>query len=92
MSWGTAAAIPSAVNVEAVQMLITPSTRDLHDRVEVRQGGVAADKQAAPTHRTDASKDQAELVDARLTHGQKVLQAPCGCNDLPPVFSALAYT
>jgi hypothetical protein len=38
MSLGTTAAILSAVDVGAVQMLITPSTHDLQDRVEVRQG------------------------------------------------------
>ena len=36
-------------------MLITPGKDDLQDRVEVRQCGVAADEQAAPDERADAS-------------------------------------
>ena len=80
---GTAAAILSAVDVEAVQVLITPGKYDLQDRVEVRQGCVAADEQAAPDQRTDASKDNAELVDARLTHGQSVMRAPRCCKASP---------
>jgi hypothetical protein len=80
---GTAAAILSGVDVEAVQMLITPGKDDLQDRVEVRQGRIAADEQAAPDQRTDASKDHTQLVDAWLTHGQRVMQAPCGCKTSP---------
>jgi hypothetical protein len=53
---GTTAAILSAVNVKAVQMLITPSQHDLQDRVEVRQCGVAADEQAAPDEGADAPR------------------------------------
>jgi hypothetical protein len=54
-SLGIAAAILSAVDVEAVQMLITPSQHDVQDRVEVRQCGVAADEQAAPDEGADAA-------------------------------------
>ena len=53
----TTAAVLSAVDVEAMQMLITPSQHDLQDGMEVCQCSVAADEQAAPDEGTDASQD-----------------------------------
>jgi hypothetical protein len=47
--------IRSAVNIEALQMLITPSTHALQDRLDVPQCGVAADEEAAPDEGADAS-------------------------------------
>ena len=59
---GTTAAVPSAAGVEAVQTLITPSTHGVQDCMEVRQCGVAADEQAAPDERADASQDEPQLM------------------------------
>jgi hypothetical protein len=51
----TAAAILLPVDVEAVQMLIAPGQHDLEDGVKLRQGRLAAHKQAVPNEPTDAA-------------------------------------
>ena len=58
------AAIFPAMNVETVQMLVTPGKEDLQDRMEVRQGGLAADQHPTPDERADAAQDDTQLIDA----------------------------
>ncbi len=70
------AAIVFAMDVERVEMLATPVKHDLEDRMQVCQGGVAADEESAPDERTDLAQDDAELIDAGrfdgLIHTQSV--------------------
>jgi hypothetical protein len=57
------------MDVERVEMLATPVKHDLEDRMQVRQGGVAADEESAPDERTDLAQDDAELIDAERFNG-----------------------
>jgi hypothetical protein len=52
---GTAAARLSAMNVETVEMLITPGKHHLEDRVELCKGGLTMDQEATPDQWTDAA-------------------------------------
>jgi len=61
---GTAATILSAMDVETVQMLVTPGKQDLQNGMELRQGGMAMDQHATPDERADAAQDDPQLVDA----------------------------
>jgi hypothetical protein len=61
---GATAAILLAMNVKAVQMLVTPGKQDLQDGMEVRQGGSAMYQQAPLDEGTDAAQDNPQLVDA----------------------------
>jgi hypothetical protein len=49
------AAILSAMDVEAVQMLVAPVKHHLEDDVEMCQGGIAAHEETAPDEGTDPS-------------------------------------
>ena len=53
-----------AVEVERVEMLAAPVKDDLEDGMEVRQGGAAADEEAAPDERTDLAQDDTQLIEA----------------------------
>ena len=72
------AAIFSAMDMETVQMLVTPGKQDLQDRMEVRQGGIAVHEHATPDERADASQDDPQLVDAEWcssgSHALRVAQ------------------
>ena len=72
------AAVFSAMDMETVQMLVTPGKQDLQERMQVREGHIAADEHPAPDERADASEDDAELVDAercsRGCHALRVAQ------------------
>ena len=57
------AAIVLAMDVERIQMLAAPVKDDLEDRMQVRQGCVAADEEAAPDQRTDLTQDNTQLID-----------------------------
>jgi hypothetical protein len=49
--------------METVEMLVTPGKQDLLKRMQVREGHITPDKHLAPDEQTDASEDDAELVD-----------------------------
>src|SRR5438132_8642374 len=75
--WPTAAVF-SAMDMKIVQMLITPGKQDLQKRMQVREGHITLDKHPAPDEWTNASEDDAELVDTercgRGCHALRVLQ------------------
>ncbi len=58
----TAAVLP-AMNIETVQVLVTPGKQDLEDRVQVCQGGRAVHQHTAPDERADATQDDPQLID-----------------------------
>jgi len=58
------AAIVLPMDVKRVEMLAAPGKHDLEDRVQVREGGVAADEESTPDERTDLAQDNAKLIDA----------------------------
>jgi hypothetical protein len=60
---GAVTAIIRTKNVEAMEMFITPVEENLQHEVKLGQGGVAAHHESAPDERTDASQDDAQLVD-----------------------------
>jgi transposase len=71
----TTAAVLLAVDVETVQMLITPGEQDLQDGVERRQRGLAAHKDTTPDEWADAAQDDAQLVETeRCRRGHHVLR------------------
>jgi hypothetical protein len=49
--------------METVEMLVTPGKQELLKRMQVREGHITPDKHLAPDEQTDASEDDAELVD-----------------------------
>jgi hypothetical protein len=52
---GTTAAILLAMNVKAVQMLVTPGQQDLQDGMEMRQGDTAGHQHPPPDEWTNAA-------------------------------------
>jgi hypothetical protein len=52
------------MDMEAVQMIVTPGKQDLQDGMEVRQGYLAAHKHPTPDERANAVQGNPELVDA----------------------------
>jgi hypothetical protein len=71
----TTAAVLSAMDMEAVQMLITPGKQDLQDGVEMRQRSLATHKDTTPDEWADAAQDDAQLVEtARCSRGHHVLR------------------
>ena len=70
------AAILSAMDMEAVQMLVAPVKYHLEDVVKMCQSGIAAHEETAPDEGADPSEDDTQLVDAGrctgLAHGQSV--------------------
>jgi len=70
------AAILSAMDLEAVQMLVAPVKHHLEDVVKMCQSGIAAHEETAPDEGADPSEDDTQLVDAGrctgLAHGQSV--------------------
>src|SRR2546427_7273272 len=73
---GAVAAIILAKNVETMQVFVAPIEDDLEYEVELGQGGVTSDQESTPDERTDASQDDAQLIDVRvclvLFHAQSV--------------------
>ena len=61
---GTTAAVCPAVDMETVQMLVTPGKQDLQKHMQVRQGHITPDKHPTPDEWADTSEDDAELVNA----------------------------
>ena len=57
------ATVLSPMDVETMQMLVTPGKQDLQDCREVRQGGMAVHQHATPDEWANAAQDDAELVD-----------------------------
>jgi hypothetical protein len=51
------------MDVETVQMLVTPGKQDLEDGMELRQGNMAGHQHLTPDEWTDAPEDDTELVD-----------------------------
>jgi hypothetical protein len=78
---GTIAAIVLTKNVEVMQVLVAPVEEDLEHEMELCQRGVASDQEPTPDERTDASQDDAQLVDVQvylvLVHAQSVRRNPC---------------
>jgi hypothetical protein len=64
-----------AVDDEAVQVLVAPAEGELEGGVEVGDAAVAADQEAAPDQRADATQHDAELVDAE-TGGRRRIRHP----------------
>jgi hypothetical protein len=66
------------MDMETVQMLITPDKQDLQDPMEVRQGGIAGHQHATPDEGANAAQDDAELIDAEWcrsgSHALRVAQ------------------
>src|SRR5262249_20377805 len=62
---GSVAAIILPVDVEVMEVFITPREEDLEHAMEVRQGGVAGDHEARPDRWTDAAQDETRLIDHR---------------------------
>jgi hypothetical protein len=58
------AAVLSAMDMGAVQMLMTPGERDLKIIVELYEGGIAVDEDTAPDEWADAPPDDPQWVDA----------------------------
>jgi hypothetical protein len=54
---GTTAAILFAMNVKAMQMLVTSGKQDLQDGMQVHQDSIVADQHPTPDERTDAAQD-----------------------------------
>ena len=52
------------VNMETVQMLVTPGKQDLQKHTQVRQGYITPDKHPTPDEWADTSEDDVELVNA----------------------------
>ena len=50
----TIAAVFPAMDIETVQMLVTPGKDDLQERMQVRERHIAPDKHPAPDERADA--------------------------------------
>jgi hypothetical protein len=59
-------AVLTAVNDEAVQMLVTPAESRLQRCVQIGDGRVAADEYATPDQGTDAAQEDTELVRAGI--------------------------
>ena len=66
------------MDMETVQMLVTPGKQDLQERMQVCEGHSTPDKHPAPDERADTSEDDAELGDAeqcgRGCHALRVVQ------------------
>ena len=76
---GPTAAVFPAMEMETMQMLITPGKQDLQQRMEVRQGGIAVHQHPTPDEWTDATQDDTQLVDAERcssnSHALRVAQS-----------------
>jgi hypothetical protein len=59
-----------------MQVFVAPREEALEHEVEVGQSGVTSDQESTPDERTDASQDDAQLIDVRvclvLVHAQSV--------------------
>ena len=62
--WRSAAAVFLAMDMETMQMFVTPGKHDLQERMQVREGHSTLDKHSAPDEWADALEDDVELVDA----------------------------
>ena len=84
---GAVAAIILAKNVETMQVFVAPIEDDLAYEVELGQGGVTSDQESTPDERTDASQDDAQLIDVRgclvLFHAQSVGRKAHCCKGSP---------
>jgi hypothetical protein len=83
------AAILSAMDLEAVQMLVAPEKHNLEDVVKMCQGGIAAREETAPDEGADPSENNTQLVDAGrctgLAHGQSVPRETLGFKVSPGI-------
>jgi hypothetical protein len=60
---GPVGAVILAIDMEVVQVFITPLEEDLYDGVELSQRGGVVHENPTPDQRTDVSKDNAQLID-----------------------------
>jgi hypothetical protein len=87
----TVTAVALTVDVEIVQMLATPREGDLQDIVEMRERRVAMDGETAPDEWTDASQDDAQLIDGgqwrsgRRGHALSIAQCVVPLKDSPRI-------
>jgi hypothetical protein len=87
----TVTAVVLAVDVEVVQMLATPREGDLQDVVEMHERRVAMDEETAPDEWTDASQDDAQLIDGgqwrsgRRGHALSIAQCVASLKDSPRI-------
>jgi len=72
----TVATIVLTENAEMVEVFVAPIETDLEHEVELSEGGVASNQESSPDERTDASQNDAQLVDvwvgSLLFHEQSV--------------------
>lgn len=54
-----------SVDAKAIEVFIAPAKDDLECGVELCDGGVTENQQAAPDYRTDPAQDDAQLIDFR---------------------------
>jgi hypothetical protein len=58
-------AVFTSLDDEAVQVLVSPAQGELEGGMQVGNGGVAANQQAAPDQRADAAEHDPQLDDHR---------------------------
>src|SRR2546429_849597 len=88
------AAVLLAMNMEAVQVLVTPGKQDLQDGMQVCQGGRTVEQHPTPDERTDAAQNDPQLIDAeRCSHGSHALRVAQRLGSLKgsPRYLALSY-
>src|SRR5262245_5549141 len=92
-SIGAIAAIVFAKNVEMVEVFVAPRETELEHEVQLGQRGIASDQEATPDEWTDASQDNAQLIDVwmglLLVHAQSVRRHTPSFKGSPRVFSSL---
>jgi hypothetical protein len=92
-SFSAVAAIVFAENAEMMEVFVAPLETDLEHEMELSQSRVALDKKSSPDERTDASQDDAQLIDvwvgSLLFHEQSVRRDPC-CFKGSPRYLALS--
>jgi len=82
------------MNMEAVQVLVTPGKQDLQDGMQVCQGGRTVEQHPTPDERTDAAQNDPQLIDAeRCSHGSHALRVAQRLGSLKgsPRYLALSY-
>jgi hypothetical protein len=81
-------AVLTAVDDEAVQMLVAPAKDELERREQVGNGAVAANEQAAPDQRADTTQDDARLIHHRLMvrgrHKHCAIMTPAAISPVAP--------
>ena len=84
---GATAAVFRAMDIETVQMFVTPGKHDLQKHMQVRESHLTPDKHPAPDERADAAQDDPQLVDTEWcrsgSHTLRVAQSPTPLKGVP---------